>query len=151
MAQEKFYDILVKELRAQIRHELEEELARPLASIQTQSFDIPIFTSPKVFAQKKSSYPKSFKQPAKPENQEACIKREMTAEERAYYEIFLKLGAHLSERFKERELKREFRKLAHKYHPDHQIKADASHLQLLVERFNEVRICYDKLCKTLEK
>ena len=165
MAQEKFYDILVKEITAELRRELEEEMQNDPPTFQKIPFhktavrnslqiEIPFFTSvePKFFANKKGYYPFTKKSVTKtPPKNPLRLNREMTVEERAYHEVFLKLGANLEDQFNERDLKKEFRKLAHKYHPDHQIKADGPSLQFALDRFNQARSCYDKLCKALEK
>ena len=161
MAQEKFYDILVKEITAELRRELEEELQseshttfQKFAVRNSFQSETSLITSiePRFFANRKGSYPQLKKSAPKSSSKNALrMNRELTVEERIYYEVFLKLGANLGDQFSERELKKEFRKLAHQYHPDHQIKADGPSLQFSLERFNQARNCYDKLCKALEK
>lgn len=166
MAQEKFYDILVKELEVRIRNEIRAELhlevqnkfespqnlnaKSRLTENQMQSV---FFELPKFSIAKKNAYANFKKSASKKVNPEeikmlssAPKKRKMTCEEYLCYEIFLRLGAELSEDFCERELKREYHKLAMKFHPD----IYHNHSGKNLAPFNEAKQCYDKLCKSLE-
>ncbi len=164
MAQERFYDILIKELEVEIRREIESEYPfqthtqerTPTPSphfYQQTSLDI----APKFFKNKNNAYRTTAKKPVqkpvqKPAQKlERRLEREMTAPERGYYELFVKLGGSLLENFSGKELKREFRKLAYAYHPDRQISLNASELKISQARFSEAKLCYDQLVKTLEK
>ena len=157
MAQERFYDILIKKLEVEIRREIESEfqfqgqtLTPSKHFYQETTLDI----APKFFKDKKNAYGTPARKTvpkAEPCVQEPRLQRNMTAVERGYYELFVQLGARLTENFSGKELKREFRKLAHVYHPDRQINLNAFELIISQSRFSEAKLCYDQLAKALEK
>ncbi len=165
MAQEKFYEILVKELEVKIRADLIKEFhsdeviyqkakISEVFSVQPEMTSLS-FIKPKYFYAKTNIYPRSRKPcktsssiiQAEPAEAPVASRRDLTAEEWLNFEVFLGLGAELSENFSERDLKREFRKLALKYHPDHQLQPNLTD----IKRFNDAKSCYDNLCKSLEK
>ncbi len=170
MAQEAFYEILVKELEKKIRAELQMELRSepyPDSQLQKSSYSFneklnePEFQSldfktQKYFYPKRNPYLKtkySFQNdlPVTAQLQLAEVSkpaaRTLDAENCLHLEILLRLGANLSENYTERDLKREFRKLAMQFHPDQQ----ANHSVERLERFKMAKHSYDKLCKSLEK
>ncbi len=166
MAQEAFYEILVKELEKKIRAEIQKELNpeytsqkanhsfnKIIVEIEHQTLNL---KSKKYFYPKKNTYLKSqqtsvHKNPVRAQLQllQAAQPRvkHLDAENCLHLEILQRLGADLDENFTERELKREFRKLALQFHPDHH----KNHSRESLERFNVAKHCYDKLCMSLEK
>lgn len=153
MAQERFYDILIHELEVEIRREIRDEFknlsqnqANPRAYTEPTLDFIPRF-----FKDKKNTYRSKTANTKPYQKPELRMNRNLTTEERAHFEILSKLGAEIEENFCEKDLKREFRKLAHAYHPDHLINSNAAELKIAQARFSAAKSSYDELRKGLQK
>ncbi len=172
---ENFYDVLIKELRSEISSEIRAEIYAEMTNSKNpeamktrmqQSYvrayvrdtESSLLTElgPKFFkAQKKTCYPASPRpqnspkdsQPearSKPHNRRS---RELNTEESVHLQMLINLGAQLSNPFSESELKKEFRRLAQKFHPDHQLSANEIQLAQTQLKFTSLKNCYDTLKK----
>jgi hypothetical protein len=173
---EKFYDVLIKELRSEITREIQAEIQaeiqteiraeihsqimsekfqsqrRPQPYVRDTESSLLTELGPKFFAApKKTSYPQNPRpknaakdSAAKFQNRRA---RELTTEESVQLQMLANLGAQLSHPFSESELKKEFRRLAQKFHPDHQVGASETQLTQTQLKFTSLKNCYDSLKK----
>jgi hypothetical protein len=160
---ENFYDILVQELRAEIRTEIRAEIkaemisdqhkARP-ATTKIHSFirdtEASLLTElgPKIFSSPQKAYQKAAPhRPTAAPKAEPKRARVLTAFEAVHFELLVSLGAKIAPNFSEYELKKEFRKLAQKFHPDHHIGATETQISMAQEKFNSLKMGYDTLKK----
>ena len=170
-ASENFYDVLIKELRSEIGSELRAEIyaelvneislaknSGPLKARSPQAYvrdtESSLLTElgPKFFkTQKKACYQANPRAKNSQKKDFADTphrrSRELTTEESVQLQMLISLGAQLGQAFSEAELKKEFRRLAQKFHPDHQIGASEHQLTQTQLKFTSLKTCYDSLKK----
>jgi len=150
------------EFASYLKQKDQSEILQPKSSLPKQQnifeelFEITLIQQlePKFFARKANKYPgkkeKPQKRPDKQSKEYPRVKRPLGAEESLTYELFVRLGACLPVSFNELELKKEFRRLAYKYHPDCQCSASEQNLKSIIEKFHQTRQCYEQLLGILE-
>ncbi len=163
---ENFLDILIQELKLEIRAEMQAEAMTQFSSQTSAPQKMPKFAmateaslllelGPKIFSSPQKSYklqkPQNLNRPQPKIRPQEKIKmaHHLTAEQYLQFKILQNLGANLPENFTEIELKKEFRKLTHRFHPDHQIEASEACLQSTKEKFRTLKNCYDCLKNSL--